>query len=556
MRAAVLAEGRSPPLAQRRSSRLPARHARPALARPRRRARRLRAHLLRNLFEGGDPSAWIEESTDCADLIRWLQAQGAANQQVALRGGSSGGDATTALRGLRAVRALTGGSVAASIPEALVVTPQVARAALADTDTDVALLSDWDAVVLFLARGRRGCADGEPRDATWGPYVCSLPACVGTVLEVAACCPEALSVLAGASCTDTALGVLQSFLTSFEATTAADAGAAEPPPVEDIIWAHAIMLSRAALLPGLPGGGPALLPWLDMANHAPAGADAPAQGPFALTPRRGSIPDNRYFEYDASSSAVLLRAPTRGLRGGDELTIDYGGGKTQLDMLLLYGFLPRAGSEGAQAPLPSDACMLALPPLSGGDSVEVPLRMGALLPAGALAAAAARGLGDANVARKDDGVLSLRERAAAWGVLASAARDQQSRYPRSLKDDRELFELAESALAEARDARAGAASDGAVTASPLVGRGADAAVVRASVEQAVRVLSVRERGSSASDVASMLRRLASSADSGEGVLAFSRDALDGLVRERVVLNGAEARIAKTMRAVKLEMRRG
>lgn len=69
----------------------------------------------------------------------------------------------------------------------------------------------------------------------------------------------------------------------------------------------------------LPLAGESLVPCIDMVNH--------------------SASPNAYYEQSSSSSATLLLRPDVCLESGEEITISYGAGKSDAEMLFSYGFV-------------------------------------------------------------------------------------------------------------------------------------------------------------------------------------------------------------------------
>jgi hypothetical protein len=87
---------------------------------------------------------------------------------------------------------------------------------------------------------------------------------------------------------------------------------------EDWMLVDALYRSRAL---DLPGAGHAMVPCMDMANHA-SGNDATA-----------------LYETDEDGGAILQQRPDRELANGEEVTITYGDGKGASEMIFSYGFL-------------------------------------------------------------------------------------------------------------------------------------------------------------------------------------------------------------------------
>lgn len=85
-------------------------------------------------------------------------------------------------------------------------------------------------------------------------------------------------------------------------------------------WKQVDAMFRSRALE-LPGTGHAMVPCLDMANHAP-GDDTIA-----------------IYETDESQNAVLQLRPDKRLNQGDEITITYGDEKGAGEMIFSYGFL-------------------------------------------------------------------------------------------------------------------------------------------------------------------------------------------------------------------------
>jgi hypothetical protein len=89
---------------------------------------------------------------------------------------------------------------------------------------------------------------------------------------------------------------------------------------EDWLLVDALYRSRAL---DLPGAGHAMVPYIDMANHA---SDTES---VAL------------YETDAEGRAILQIRQGKELAKGDEVTINYGDDKGACEMLFSYGFLDR-----------------------------------------------------------------------------------------------------------------------------------------------------------------------------------------------------------------------
>lgn len=113
-----------------------------------------------------------------------------------------------------------------------------------------------------------------------------------------------------------------------------------PPPPSLVEWGLAHVVSRAFRSPAGGGGGPALLPVIDLANHAPGAADpawARSPGaPYAFATLRSA---------DGSSRTPMALAP------GAELATSYATGQGAggpLEWFLNYGFVPAEawGVEG------------------------------------------------------------------------------------------------------------------------------------------------------------------------------------------------------------------
>ncbi|KAJ5161664.1 hypothetical protein N7492_007056 [Penicillium capsulatum] len=86
----------------------------------------------------------------------------------------------------------------------------------------------------------------------------------------------------------------------------------------------------------LPGSGHAMVPCIDMANHAPEPAV------------------KALYDTDASGNAVLQLRWNKRLCAGDEVTISYGDDKPASEMIFSYGFLESDRSEAKQVLLDMD----------------------------------------------------------------------------------------------------------------------------------------------------------------------------------------------------------
>ena len=85
-------------------------------------------------------------------------------------------------------------------------------------------------------------------------------------------------------------------------------------------WKHCDAMYRSRALE-FPGIGDAMVPGVDMANHASGGST-------------GAL-----YETDGNGDAVLLLMDGKSLNPGDEVTITYGDSKGACEMLFSYGFL-------------------------------------------------------------------------------------------------------------------------------------------------------------------------------------------------------------------------
>lgn len=88
--------------------------------------------------------------------------------------------------------------------------------------------------------------------------------------------------------------------------------------IDDWKWADAIYRSRAL---DLPGTGHAIVPCIEMANHA-SGDDTTA-----------------LYETDSDGNAILVLRPGKTCEIGEEVTITYGDEKGACEMLFSYGFI-------------------------------------------------------------------------------------------------------------------------------------------------------------------------------------------------------------------------
>lgn len=88
-------------------------------------------------------------------------------------------------------------------------------------------------------------------------------------------------------------------------------------------WKQVDAMYRSRAL-DLPGTGHAMVPWVDMANHA-SGDDTVA-----------------LYETDENGDAILILQDGRSLVPGEEITITYGDEKGACEMLFSYGFIEDA----------------------------------------------------------------------------------------------------------------------------------------------------------------------------------------------------------------------
>ena len=103
--------------------------------------------------------------------------------------------------------------------------------------------------------------------------------------------------------------------------------------MDDWKLVDAMFRSRALELPGV---GHAMVPLLDMANHA-SGDDTVA-----------------LYETDEFGNAVLQLREGKSVKSGDEVTITYGDQKGASEMIFSYGFLETSMSDARQMFLPLD----------------------------------------------------------------------------------------------------------------------------------------------------------------------------------------------------------
>lgn len=101
--------------------------------------------------------------------------------------------------------------------------------------------------------------------------------------------------------------------------------------IETFKWSFGILLSRLVRLPSMDGRV-ALVPWADMLNH--------------------SCEVDTFLDYDKSSKGVVFTTD-RPYQPGEQIFISYGK-KSNGDLLLSYGFVPREGTN------PSDSVELSL----------------------------------------------------------------------------------------------------------------------------------------------------------------------------------------------------
>ncbi|KAL4934151.1 SET domain-containing protein [Aspergillus undulatus] len=97
--------------------------------------------------------------------------------------------------------------------------------------------------------------------------------------------------------------------------------------IEDWEYLDAVFRSRMV---DLPGYGHAMVPCVDMANHAPDSAV------------------NALYEKDKDGNAVLQLRPGKGLGLDEEVTISYGEDKAASEMVFSYGFLDLERSDAKQ----------------------------------------------------------------------------------------------------------------------------------------------------------------------------------------------------------------
>ncbi|KAL2821266.1 hypothetical protein BDW59DRAFT_150303 [Aspergillus cavernicola] len=97
--------------------------------------------------------------------------------------------------------------------------------------------------------------------------------------------------------------------------------------IEDWKYLDAVFRSRMV---DLPGYGHAMLPCIDMANHAPESAV------------------NALYEKDRDGNAILQLRPGKELHSDEEVTISYGQDKAASEMVFSYGFLDLERSDAKQ----------------------------------------------------------------------------------------------------------------------------------------------------------------------------------------------------------------
>ncbi len=276
--------------------------------------------------------------------------------------------------------------ILASFPLSLAVTPASALAdpALGPVYADLLTSGAADEralVMLFLAVER-----AKGRSSPWAPWLAALPREFGTPLYFSG---AERALLAGTNL-GRAVGVLSARLGAAwarlvpdAARLAAAAGLGAPPTLADFTWAYSVFWSRgmafpapapSSLMPSGAGcehrgasGGPddhplssvvaqeGILPGLDFCNHAPG---APVRWTVYGAPAEaGGQPGNTL-----SPTRAALVAPRWGVPApGAEVLIDYGG-KSQEELLLLYGFAHASAEAG-------DVLMVACPlPVASGGS--------------------------------------------------------------------------------------------------------------------------------------------------------------------------------------------
>ncbi|KAL2869321.1 SET domain-containing protein [Aspergillus lucknowensis] len=102
---------------------------------------------------------------------------------------------------------------------------------------------------------------------------------------------------------------------------------------EDWKYLDAVFRSRMV---DLPGCGHAMVPCIDMANHAPESAV------------------NAFYGKDADGNAILQLHLGKQLRSGEEVTISYGQDKSAAEMVFSYGFLDAERNDTKQIQLDLD----------------------------------------------------------------------------------------------------------------------------------------------------------------------------------------------------------
>ncbi|GJP84911.1 hypothetical protein CLOP_g14955 [Closterium sp. NIES-67] len=423
----------------------------PALSPPRVRAssRRTRRGVISAVAAGvaGAASSNKTRLARAVELAQWLASAGFPAQPVAPA------DAGAAGIGLSAKEPIKKGQVALRVPENFVVTsvdvadhPVVAKAA--EGRGDLVGLTLW----LMWER-----AQGDA--SLWAPYIRTFPEATSSPLLWPA--DDRQRLLAGTTIAgeidgrvaemEAVYNVLKAAHFDADPGTFATSPASAPFSLESFKKAFAVVLSRAVYLPSVDLF--ALIPLVDLVNHSPA-------------PSNPAIPPPSSFDFDPASQCVTLRTPVD-LASGDPLLASYGQDRTPADLLLTYGFVPRAS--------PSDFILLPVSLVPGDPLLEFkrqilndqglsvsemfplftdrfPRQLIAFMRLARLQDAAQL----AGISFERDVMLSEANEYEALQILLRDCNDRIAEFPQTLEDDLRLLNLGPSVATSAAAAAAAA----------------------------------------------------------------------------------------------------
>ena len=250
-------------------------------------------------------AGWVAAEPSCPNAAALLQFTGWLHSSGAYLSPKLSLYCNSVSRGVRVVKPLESGEVAAWIPLSLLMTNEAA----AEDETLKAVSTGTNLIALFLLRQREA-------DSAWQPYVSALPKEIGTTLFWS---EEELAELQSSELAGLARSRADAVSRHHAALTASTATTSSFFSEDDFRWALSIVWSRGhtVQLPGVGRQG-ALVPLIDMFNHhARPGLDAAR----------------------VEGNAFVLRTTRRHLPG-EEATVPYGaqGPLPNSRLLMEYGF--------------------------------------------------------------------------------------------------------------------------------------------------------------------------------------------------------------------------